>query len=56
MFELTKLYTLKEVSEIVQMNIITIYRHRKEAKLKTVKIGGEYRVTEEQLQEYLKGE
>lgn len=50
------LYTLQEVADIVKMDIMTIYRHRKAGKLQTIKIGSEYRVTQEDLMKYLKGE
>lgn len=50
-----KLYTLQEVADLVKMDILTIYRHRKEGKIDTIKIGRHYRVTQEQLDKYLKG-
>ena len=51
-----KLYTVKEVVEIVKLHRYTIYRHIDEGLLKAVKIGQKYQVKESDLQEYLKGD
>lgn len=48
-------YTLKEVGEIVGRNRTTLFRYIKQGKLKAVKIGQGWRVSEEDLREFLKG-
>lgn len=50
-----KLYTLNEVAEIVRKDINTIYIHRRSGKLEANKVGGNWRVTQEQLDRYING-
>ena len=51
-----KVYTLKEVEEILSVTRKTIYAWIKSGKLHAVKIGSQYRVKEEDLQALLSGE
>lgn len=48
-----KLYTLQEVADILRVSRQTIYNYVTAKKLKAVKYGKEYRVTEETLQEFI---
>ena len=49
-----KLYTLQEVADILKMNRQTLYNNISRGKLKLTKVGKEYRLTEEQLQDIIK--
>ncbi len=49
-----KVYTLKEVADILGYNRQTLYNNIRKGKLKATKCGKEYRITEEQLQDILK--
>ena len=48
-----KLYSINEVCEILQLTRRTIYTYIKEGRLKAVKIGKYWRVTKENLQEFI---
>lgn len=48
-----KLYSINEVCEILQLTRRTIYTYIKEGRLKAIKIGKFWRVTEENLQEFI---
>lgn len=48
-----KLYTLQEVANILKVSRQTIYNYVTAQKLKATKYGKEYRVTEENLQEFI---
>jgi excisionase family DNA binding protein len=48
------IYTLEEVAEIVKLPTSTLYKHLTRGKLKGVKLGRHWRITETNLQEYLK--
>ncbi len=48
-----KTYTLKEVADILKVTRRSIYNYIKGGKLKAVKIGREWRVTEDALKEFL---
>lgn len=50
-----KLYTMKEVAEILKLNRRTIYRYLKDGKLKATKVGREWRITEPQLLAFING-
>ena len=52
--EEAKLYTLQEVADILRVSRQTIYNYVTAKRLKASKIGKEYRVTEEDLQDFLK--
>lgn len=47
------LYTPKEVSEILKINKDTLLRFLREKRLKSVKIGREYRIREQDLQSFI---
>lgn len=49
-----KLYTLQEVADYLRVTRQTIYNYVTAKKLKASKIGKEYRVTEEDLQAFIK--
>ena len=46
--------TPKQVSEILQLNILTIYSYIKSKKLPAIRLGRSYRITKEDLLEFLK--
>lgn len=48
-----KLYKLQEVADILRVSKQTIYNYITAKKLKAVKYGKEYRVSEEVLQEFI---
>ncbi len=48
-----KVYTLQEVADILRVSRQTIYNYVTAKKLKASKIGKEYRVTEEMLQDFI---
>lgn len=48
-----KLYTLDELSKILEVNKVTLRGYIEQGRLKAVKIGRSYRVTEEDLREFL---
>lgn len=49
-----KLYTLQEVADILRLSRQTIYNYVTAKRLKATKYGKEYRVTEEDLQDFIK--
>lgn len=51
-----KVYTPIEVAEITKQSLATIYRHIKDGKIKSIKLGANVRITQENLDKYLKGE
>lgn len=50
----SKLYTLQEVADYLRVTRQTIYNYVTAKKLKAFKAGREYRVTEEELQAFIK--
>lgn len=46
-------YTPKQIAELFQVKKETIQKYIRKGDLKAIKIGNRYRVTEEQLQEYI---
>ena len=48
-----KVYTLEEISGLLHITRRTLYTYVKEGKLKAVKVGKYWRVTEKNLQEFL---
>ncbi len=48
-----KIYTIEEVSIIVKIPVPTLYKHLTRGKLKGVKLGRHWRITESNLKEYL---
>lgn len=53
MTEATKLYTLQQVADILGYNRQTLYNNIRKGRLTATKVGKEYRITEEQLQDIL---
>ena len=51
--ETVKVYTLDEVAEILHTTRRTLYTYLKEGKLKAVKIGRKWIITEENLKEFI---
>lgn len=51
-----KVYSIDELEQILQVTRRTIYSYIKEGKLKAVKIGKFWRVTEKALEEFLNPE
>ena len=49
----SRMYTLDEVSKMVMVTRRTLYNHINNGKLNAVKIGRQWRVTEENLRDYL---
>lgn len=54
--EKIKLYSLKEVSEITSVSRKTLWQIVKDGKLKAVKIGREYRISEANLLKFINGD
>ena len=48
------LLSLKEVSEVLKLNINTVRRYVRESRLRAAKFGRVYRVREEALEEFIK--
>ena len=48
-----KVYSIREVSAILKVGKRTIYTYIKEGKIKAVKVGKEWRVSEENLRDFL---
>ena len=47
------LYTLKEISEMLKINIQTLHRWVRDGKIETTKIGSMHRVSQEQLDRFI---
>jgi len=50
----TKFYTPLEISEMLRVNIMTVYRYIRAGKIKAHKIGKDYRIDEKEYEEFLK--
>lgn len=50
-----KLYTTKEVSEILRLKRMSVWSKIQTGEIKAKKIGKDYRITEEALKEYMEG-
>jgi len=50
----TKFYTPLEISEMLRVNIMTVYRYIRAGKIKAHKIGKDYRIDEKDYQSFLK--
>ena len=51
---MSKLLSLKEVSETLKLNINTVRRYAREGRIQAAKFGRIYRVREEALEEFIK--
>jgi excisionase family DNA binding protein len=49
-----KFYKAEELAEMLQVNIMTIYRYIKSGKLRAYKIGKEYRIDKKTFGKFLK--
>lgn len=47
-------YTAQELADILQYNIMTIYRYIKAGKLKAFKVGKEFRIVKKEFDNFLK--
>lgn len=50
-----KLYTLQELEGLLEVTTRTLLTYIKEGKLKAVKIGGKWKVSESNLQDFING-
>jgi len=50
---MSKLFTVREVAELLKVNIMTIYRWIKEGKIKQTKIGRSVRIDESELNKFI---
>ncbi len=48
-----RLLTVKEVADILRLNILTVYEYLKSGKLMAVKFGRSYRVQEKDLESFI---
>lgn len=48
-----KVYTTEDALEILKVSQRTLYRYIKAGQIKAIKLGREYRITEEALKEFL---
>ena len=51
-----KYYKIKDIAGILKLNKITVWRHIRQGKIKALKAGRDYRVSEADFQEYLKNQ
>lgn len=51
-----KLYDLNEISKLTRVTKRTLLNYVKQEKIKAVKIGGKWQVTEDNLRKYITGE
>lgn len=51
---INKVYTLKQIADLLQVSRQTIYNYIKDGKLQATKTGTQYRVTDEQLDAFIK--
>lgn len=47
-------FTAQELADVLEMNVMTIYRYIKSGKLKAYKIGKEFRIDKTEFQNFLK--
>ncbi len=50
------IYTVKEVAEMLKLSEETIRRYLRSGKLKGITLGSSWRITQESLDQFLKGE
>ena len=50
-----KLYTLQELEKLLEVTTRTLLQYIKDGKLKAVKIGGKWKVSEANLQNFING-
>ncbi|MFH1822980.1 MAG: helix-turn-helix domain-containing protein [Patescibacteria group bacterium] len=49
-----KFYTAQELADMLEYNIMTIYRYIKSGKLKAYKVGKEFRIVKKEFDNFLK--
>lgn len=49
-----RIYTIDEAAKTLKVSTMTVYRYIKAGKLRAAKIGRDWRITEEQLKDFLK--
>lgn len=54
MIKQKEFYKAEELAEVLQVNIMTIYRYIKAKRIKAYKIGREYRIDNNEFQTFLK--
>ena len=52
--EAPKVYTVEEVMEIMHLTKRTVYNYLRDGKLKAVKVGKYWRISQENLEEFIK--
>jgi excisionase family DNA binding protein len=50
----SKFMTIKEVAELLKVNKMTLYRAIKKGKIKAVKIGKDFRITDTEFENFIK--
>lgn len=48
-----KFFTVKEISELLKLSELTIYKYIKENRLEAIEFGGHFRISEASLQAFL---
>jgi len=51
--EVVKIFTVEEVSEILKVTTLTLRRYLRSGELKGSKIGGQWRISQEQINDFL---
>ncbi len=51
--QIKEFYTAQELADVLDFNIMTIYRYIKSGKLKAYKIGKEFRIEKEEFNNFL---
>lgn len=51
-----KLYTLEELTDMLNVTVYTLRNYVKSGKLKAAKIGGKWRVSEDNLKKFINGD
>jgi len=52
--EKEKYYTIQEVADVLKVAYLTVYRWIQDGKLEAVKAGKQYRITQSQINKFLK--
>ena len=51
-----RFYTPEQIAQLLQVNVVTIHRWLREGKLKSIKLGRLWRVSKENLEEFVHSE
>ena len=49
----TNYLTVKEVSALLKLSVLTVYKYIRERKLEVIKLGGHYRIDKQSLDEFI---